>query len=311
MIEIRNTWDGFPQPDDGKIAIEQSHAPDNFDEFQSGLLLLKDKLKILYQQISQFGLPSRDFDSETKIIEEIRRANEYKKESSSSTITPFRADYFTLRYWKAGIFVKVKENPPQPGIKSDADGEFDNVKKDNDEKVGRLLQVVETGPFKNLRPAEIIFVIYPELELKPETENKEPDLLDGLDMNVFKEYDVALSYACEDRGYVDKVADYLQKSNLHVLRDNFKENDPRGEDLFDRLENIYREKAKYCVMFMSKPDVKTGGQDHEDIYAEHILPVLLDDSGDAGVGGSSNYINGNEFSPEELAEMIISKCSRK
>jgi hypothetical protein len=311
MIEIRNTWDGFPQPDDGKTAIEQPRAPHNFDEFQSGLLLLKDKLKILYQQISQFGLPSRDFDSETKIIEEIRRANEYKKESSSGTITPFRADYLTLRYWKAGIFVKIKENSPQPGTKGDADSESDNVKKGSDEKVGRLLQVVESGPFKNLRPAEIIFVIYPELEMKRETEYKEPDLLDGLDMNVFKEYDVALSYAGEDRGYVDKVADYLRKSNLHVLHDNFEENDPRGGDLFDRLENIYREKAKYCVMFLPKPDMKTGGQDHEDIYAEHILPVLLDDTVDASAEQSSNYINGNEYSPEELAEMIISKCSRK
>ena len=63
------------------------------------------------------------------------------------------------------------------------------------------------------------------------------------------EYDVALSFAGEDREYVEQVALFLKKKNIAVFYDYFEEVDLWGKNLISYLENIYTHKSKYNFYF--------------------------------------------------------------
>ena len=67
-----------------------------------------------------------------------------------------------------------------------------------------------------------------------------------------KKYDVALSFAGEDRVYVKAVADALQGFGLTVFYDEFVEADLLGRNLIDHLSDIYQNRAKLCVLFVSE-----------------------------------------------------------
>ena len=66
------------------------------------------------------------------------------------------------------------------------------------------------------------------------------------------EYDVALSFAGENRPIVEEFADRLKAKNITVFYDEYVAADMWGRDLVDHLVNIYSRKARYCVMFISQ-----------------------------------------------------------
>lgn len=74
------------------------------------------------------------------------------------------------------------------------------------------------------------------------------------------EYQVALSFAGEDRPYVDEVANHLQNLGISVFYDTFEQVDLWEKNLYSHLDNVYRNKAHYCVMFISKLIEEKDGQ---------------------------------------------------
>src|SRR5678815_2978916 len=65
------------------------------------------------------------------------------------------------------------------------------------------------------------------------------------------EYDVALSFAGEDRTFVETVANELAECDVRVFYDEFQKAELWGKDLFQHLASIYRDKAKFCIIFVS------------------------------------------------------------
>lgn len=65
------------------------------------------------------------------------------------------------------------------------------------------------------------------------------------------QYDVALSFAGENRLYVEQVAEFLKREGINCFYDTYEEIDLWGKDLYVHLDKIYRLKARYCVMFIS------------------------------------------------------------
>jgi hypothetical protein len=129
-------------------------------------------------------------------------------------------------------------------------------------------------------------------------------------------YDVVLSFAGEDRHYVEKVANLLLYQKIRVYYDDFKKVDNWGKDLFTHFDDIYRNKAKYCVMFISKHYANKLWTNHERKSAqaraflekeEYILPVRFDATEIPGVTPTIGYINANNISEEELVDMITTK----
>ena len=71
-----------------------------------------------------------------------------------------------------------------------------------------------------------------------------------------KPYDVALSFAGEDRPYVSQVAEYVRKRGLNVFYDSFFEVELWGKDLNETLDTVYRKEAQFVVIFISSSYVK-------------------------------------------------------
>src|SRR5712664_366160 len=68
-------------------------------------------------------------------------------------------------------------------------------------------------------------------------------------MNI--EYEIALSFADEDRGLVEQVAVGLRRRRVKVFYDQFEQAKLWGKDLYQYLFDLYPSKSKYCVVFVS------------------------------------------------------------
>jgi|GEM_PF-2276532 len=133
-------------------------------------------------------------------------------------------------------------------------------------------------------------------------------------------FDIALSFAEEDRPFVDKVARYLKEKNLRVFYDKDEMIDSWGKDLYVHLDEIYREKARFCVLFISRHYKQKRWTTHERIRAQarsffsrhgdYILPFRFDDTEIEGVQEGMVYLSSKEYDERRLAEAIFDKIER-
>jgi hypothetical protein len=65
-------------------------------------------------------------------------------------------------------------------------------------------------------------------------------------------FDVALSFAGEQRNYVRQVAERLEGQGIKVFYDEFFESQLWGRNLPNYLKEVYYSKSNYCIMFISK-----------------------------------------------------------
>jgi hypothetical protein len=131
-----------------------------------------------------------------------------------------------------------------------------------------------------------------------------------------KEYDIALSFAGEDRSYVEMVAEQLKARNISVFYDLYEEETLWGKDLYVHLTDLYRKKACYTLMFVSKHYCEKLWTNHERKAAqsrafeesgEYILPARFDDSEVPGLLPTTGYINLRTKSPAEVAILVGKK----
>jgi hypothetical protein len=76
-------------------------------------------------------------------------------------------------------------------------------------------------------------------------------------------YDVALSFAGEDRHYVHQVAEAIVAKGVEVFYDKFEEADLWGKDLYSHLSDIYNGKARFTIMFVSEAYASKLWTNHE------------------------------------------------
>lgn len=136
-------------------------------------------------------------------------------------------------------------------------------------------------------------------------------------MSATPDYDVCLSFAGEDRKYIERVANALKLAEVKVFYDAYEKVELWGKDLYQHLDEIYRRNAKYCVVFISADYVRKLWTGHElksaqarafeQTHQEYILPVRLDGSEVAGILPTVGYVNGTVISPEEVADLIVAK----
>jgi hypothetical protein len=131
-----------------------------------------------------------------------------------------------------------------------------------------------------------------------------------------RDYDIALSFAGEEREYVDRVANLLKDRGVKVFYDLFEEADLWGKDLYAHLSEVYHQRARFTVMFISKAYASKLWTNHERKSAqarafqeaqEYILPARFDDTDIPGVLSTVGYVSLQDRSPEELASLITKK----
>ena len=133
-------------------------------------------------------------------------------------------------------------------------------------------------------------------------------------------YEVTLSFAGEQRGYVEEVARALESRGINVFYDDFEKVKLWGKHLTEELHRVYEHEAQLAVMFISKAYVEKAWPRHErrSILSravrereEYILPVRFDDTEVPGLQESVGYVQARNHSPAELATMIAMKLGIK
>ena len=72
-------------------------------------------------------------------------------------------------------------------------------------------------------------------------------------------YEVALSFAGEDRGFADAVAKGLRDAGVKVFYDDFYAEELWGEDLAVRLRDVYHSSSQFCIMIISEHYIEKWG----------------------------------------------------
>ena len=130
------------------------------------------------------------------------------------------------------------------------------------------------------------------------------------------DYDVALSFAGEEREVVEQFASALVHKGVRVFYDNFEKSVLWGKDLYQHLQTVYRDKARYCIIFVSAAYAAKVWTRHELKQAqaraieenrEYILPVRLDDTEIPGLNATVGYIDLRNCSIEELQKVVLQK----
>ena len=132
------------------------------------------------------------------------------------------------------------------------------------------------------------------------------------------EYDVGLSFAGEQRTYVNEVADELRSRGVRVFYDDYERAKLWGKDLYAHLHEIYTNRCRYCVLFVSQDyaDKVWTNRERESAQAravenksEYILPVRFDDTPIPGLAKTIAYIDGTQMSSSDLADLVLEKLA--
>ena len=134
------------------------------------------------------------------------------------------------------------------------------------------------------------------------------------------EYDVALSFAGEQRPYVLQVAQGLRTHGVRVFYDDYETDNLWGKDLYAHLTEVYQHKCRYCVVFVSKEyaakvwptaEFKSAQARAITEKGEYILPTRFDNTSIPGLLHTVGYIDLETTSPEELEELIVKKLGKE
>jgi tetratricopeptide (TPR) repeat protein len=134
-------------------------------------------------------------------------------------------------------------------------------------------------------------------------------------------FDIALSFAGEDRPMAQRLAQALGAHGLVVFFDDDQQADLLGENLTEYLAEIYKNRSRFCVVLVSTHYVKKRWTRHEwraaqarafENYDEaYILPVRLDGTELPGLLPTTGFleldVNSNE-SFERIVSVIATKA---
>jgi len=135
-----------------------------------------------------------------------------------------------------------------------------------------------------------------------------------------KRYDIVLSFAGEDRDYVEPVAEFLNSHGVEVFYDRYEEVTLWGKNLQEHFDSVYRLQARFCVMFISTHYAHNVWTREERRAAfaramaerdEYVLPVRFDHTEIPGLNPSVGYVDLHAVLPHELGEMILKKLGRR
>jgi hypothetical protein len=132
-------------------------------------------------------------------------------------------------------------------------------------------------------------------------------------------YDIALSFAGENRSYVEEVADGLKAAGVSVFYDKFESANLWGKNLIEHLAEIYAN-STFVVMFISKEYVEKAWTTHERRHAqeralfaqeEYILPARFDDTEVPGMTNTVSFQDLRYTTSGQLVELILAKLGRR
>lgn len=131
-----------------------------------------------------------------------------------------------------------------------------------------------------------------------------------------REFDIAVSFAGEDREYVEDVVERVKEAGFNAFYDDDHLGEAWGQDGIEYFTNVYQNRARYVVMFVSRhyADKMWTRQERRAAMAramterrEYILPVRLDDTALDGLLPTTIYVDANRVGLDRLVALIKEK----
>lgn len=131
-------------------------------------------------------------------------------------------------------------------------------------------------------------------------------------------YDIALSFAGEDRDTVEEIARTLKESGAKVFYDEYEKAFLWGKDLYQHLTDLYQSHARYCTLILSasyaakvwtRLELKAAQARALREKLEYILPVRLDNTEIPGILPTVGYLAIPPETPQSVAAIAIEKLS--
>lgn len=129
-------------------------------------------------------------------------------------------------------------------------------------------------------------------------------------------YDVALSFAGEQRSYADELAKILRAQGVRVFYDTFEQAELWGKNLGDHLADVYSRESRYCIMFVSAEYASRMWTEHErrsiqervlrEKEVEYLLPIKVDDTRLQGLPSTIAYLDIGE-GIKRIAQLFVRK----
>lgn len=138
-------------------------------------------------------------------------------------------------------------------------------------------------------------------------------------MRIEHDYDVAISFAGEDRKVAESIAIKLKEKGVRVFYDAFEEDQLWGKNLYEYLTKIYTEDARYCLLLLSENYAKKSWTNLERQSAqaralrdgkEYILPIRIDDTKIPGLPETVGYISLSNTTIEKIVNLILKKLGK-
>jgi hypothetical protein len=130
------------------------------------------------------------------------------------------------------------------------------------------------------------------------------------------QYDVAISFAGEQRHEVEAIAACLTARNVTVFYDRYEQANLWGKDLYEHLSDVYYKKARYCLMLVSAAYAAKVWPTHERKNAqaralsqksEYILPVRFDDTEIPGLLPTIGYLRYQDHGAQGICSILLEK----
>lgn len=136
------------------------------------------------------------------------------------------------------------------------------------------------------------------------------------------EYDVAISFASEDRSLAEEFVNLLAQKNVKIFQDEYRAADAAvwGKNILDHLVNLYARKARYCLLLVSRhyplrtwtqTDWASARERALRDPNEYILPIQLDESEVPGITQSKGYRDLRQHSVESLVSWLDEKFRQR
>jgi hypothetical protein len=136
-----------------------------------------------------------------------------------------------------------------------------------------------------------------------------------LSENSFR-YDVAISFAGEDRSIARRMAEQLTGQGYNVFYDELLRSELWGKNLQEHLARVYRDEARFCVILVSRHYVDKPWPRYEHRAAEaralveaseYVLPIRLDDSLLPGLLETVSYLDFDELGLDTITGLLAEK----
>ena len=130
------------------------------------------------------------------------------------------------------------------------------------------------------------------------------------------EFDIGLSFAGEQREYVEQVAEELDYRGIRVYYDAYDQANLWGRDLAKYFKEVFQNRCRYCIVFASKDyaakmwptfELENILRKMTESQQDFILPVRFDDTIIPGIPYTLSYLEAHKETPVRVSQLAAQR----